>query len=359
MKKILSWICIVFGLAVLVFGTSSELFNFVHGKKYYQNNKSWWGEHHSDNGDLVNMAYLDDINTFRSPKDYVFTTPADTGAKNIDLYVWGDSYLEDVPEKAFAHVANYHFGRTYYEELHYKLDKSKRNVLIIETSERFARPYFSYRSIYNSVSREKDTGTAIGATFKVTNSYAALGINVGIEDFFEGHINQNLEFLLFNYNFLNKPRFLKADMNYLLFNRGSGNVVISDNGRNLFIKETILPKHGYSSYQVLPNSDIDWFVKEFDSVYDHYKAEGFDEVYLSVIPTPVTILQPARYNHFLPRVSAHPNMNMPLIDLYPIFKSDANPSRLYRSGDTHWNNNGMQIWLGMVNEVLRKESGMH
>ena len=351
--------CIVFGLAVLVVGTSEQLFKQVHDAKDYRQNTSWWGEHHSENGDLVNLAYLDDINTFRSPKDYVFTTPADTGAKNIDLYVWGDSYLEDVPAKVFAHVANYYFGRTYFKEMHYKLDKSKRNILLIETSERFVRPYFSYKTIYKTLRKADGPITQIvplGSTKERTTEPA---FTEHVNDLFNEHINQNLEYLLFNYNFLNKPRTLKGDLNYLLFRRGSGTVVISDKGQNLFVKETLLPRHGYSCYQVLPNSDIDWFVKEFDSVYDHYKAEGFDEVYLSVIPTPVTILQPARYNHFLPRVSAHHNMHMPLIDLYPIFKNDTAPSRLYRAGDTHWNNNGMQIWLSMVNEVLRKESGPH
>ncbi len=354
MKKILSWICIVLGLVVLVFGTLEHLFKTIHDAKNYERNKSWWGEHHSENGDLVNMAYLDDIKTFRSPKDYDFKIPADTGNKNVDLYLWGDSYFEDIPAKALAHVHKYSFGRTYYEELHYKLDKTRRNVLIIGCSERFFRPYFSYQSIYKTVSKLADS-PSVNAKPQPTVGAGKAAVALGINDLFNKNINQNLEYLLFNYNLLNRPRLLKADMNYMIFRRGSGSVVISEDGRNLFIKETLLPKHGYSCYEILADSDIDWYVKELDSVYEHYKAEGFDEVYLSVIPNAATILQPARYNRLLPRLTAHPDMHMPLIDIYPIFKNDSSPRRLYRSGDTHWNNNGMQIWLNMVNEILTRE----
>lgn len=356
MKKTLSWIFIVIGLVVLVFGTSERLFKWTHDIKDFRKNTSWWGEHHSVNGDLVNMAYLDDIETFRSPKDYKFRVPADSGLKNIDLYLWGDSYFEDIPDSAFAHVDQYHFGRTYYEELHYKLDKSKKNILIIGCSERFVRPYFSYKSIYNAVKNASDSVNKSTPVAEVGNSEKSKGAAMIVNGLFNANINQNLEYLLFNYNTINKPRLLKADMNYLLFKRGSGSVVISEDGQNLFIKETMMAKHGYSCYQALPDKDIDWLVNEFDSVYKHYKAEGFDEVYLSVIPNAATILQPGRYNKFLPRVSKNPNLLMPLIDIYPVFKNDTAPRRLYRSGDTHWNNNGMQIWLEMVNEVLRKES---
>lgn len=355
MKKILSWICIVIGLAVLVMGTSPRLFKWAHDQKNFEHNTSWWGEHHSANGDLVNMAYLDQIKTFRSPKDYAFRAPIDTCMKNIDLYLWGDSYVEDIPAMAFAHVNAYHFGRTYFQQLHYKLDKGKRNILIIESSERFARPYFSYKSIYGKVSRQD---THLHATTTVSADMDMLADSAfSINNLFDKNINQNIEYLLFNYNFINAPRFWKADVNYLLFKRGSGSVAISEDDKNLFIKETLLPKHGYSCYEVLPDNDIKWFVNEFDSVYSHYRAEGFDEVYLSIIPNPATILQPARYNHFLPRIVQHPDMHMPFIDLYPAFSNDTAPRRLYRAGDTHWNNNGMQVWLGLVNEVLRRESG--
>ncbi len=348
MKQILAWIFIVFGILVLAGGTSNGLYDMVYKLKSHEQNTSWWGEHYTPNGDLVNMSYLDDIQTFNSPKDYKFTTPADTGNKNIDLYVWGDSYLEDVPSKAFAHINSYHFGRNYYAELHYKLNKNKRNILIIESAERFVRPYFIYRTIYQKVSKLSESPNLKAKANDTTHW--------DITHLFNDHINQNIEFLAFNYNFLNAPRRWKADMTYTLFHRASGGVVVSENGQNLFIKETILPKHGYSCYETLEPNIVHWYVNEFDSIYNHYKAEGFDEVYLSIIPNPASILQSARYNDLIPTIASDTSLYMPMINVYPQFKHDSSPRRLYRSGDSHWNNNGMQIWLQIVNEVLREES---
>ena len=358
MKKICSWLFIIAGTLVLVAGTSENLFKKIHEKKYFEYNTSWWGEHHSFGGDLVNMSYLDDIKKFQAPKDYEFRSPPDSnGMKNIDLYLWGDSYIEDVPATVFAHVNAFHFGRTYYQELHYTLDHSRKNILLIECAERFARPYFNYKTIYKSVSRETPKPAFNFHPDKAGKIDLALfGIPLGVNQLFNEHINQNLEFVLFNYNFLNTPRFLKADMNYLFFNRASGNVAISADGNNLFLQPTMLPVHGYSSYEPLPASAIDWYVQELNNVYDHYKADGFDEVYLSIIPNPVTILQPEKYNHFILLLNVSKSLRMPLIDVYDTFKNDPAPRRLYRPGDTHWNNNGIQIWLGKVNDELRKQS---
>jgi hypothetical protein len=47
---------------------------------------------------------------------------------------------------------------------------------------------------------------------------------------------------------------------------------------------------------------------------------------------------------------------MPVIDVYSIYTRNPNPASLYRRGDTHWNNNGMQIWLALVNNELTKHS---
>lgn len=346
MKKIAAWIAIVAGLAILITSSSDTLINKLHQLRQSTSNKIWWAEHNSTNGDLATMAYLDDVPEFNSPKDYHFTHPADTGSKNIDLYIWGDSYLEDVPGFVFAHTNQYHFGRNYFGELHYKLDTTKRNVLIIESAERFFRPYFSYNTIYNFVSADS-------ATVKLVSTEQPIIKATG------QHINQDIEYLLFNYNFLNAPRLWKADLNYYVFGRASGNVLLSEDGENLFIKETSMPTHGYSSYEVLHESTIHWYVKTLNSVYKHYRAEGFDEVYLTIIPSPISILQPGWYNNLISRLTADTALKMPLIDIYPTFKRYPNKHSLYRAGDSHWNNNGFQLWLQMVNSVLAKESALH
>ncbi len=353
MKKVLSYSCIIIGLVLLFSGTSRDVVAYIWERKHHQ---LWWGEHQSNFGDLSNIAYLDDIKVFQTPNDYNFTPPADTsGPKNIDLYLFGDSYTEDVPCAAFAHVNTCHFGRKGHHDLVYKLDKSKRNVLLIETAERYVRSNYQNGDIYNHI--RKDLPPALTLAISEPGPvYASVGAGLHVADFFNPNINQNLEYLLFNVNAMNKPRLLKADMNYYLFNRGSGDVVIADDGRHLFLKETVEPKNECSSYQPFSNEDVTAWANNLNVIYEHYKAEGFDEVYFAIVPNPASVIQPANYNNLIPKLQTSPGLKMQMVDVYSHYKNAGNPRQFYRAGDTHWNNKGMQLWLMLVNEQLSRQS---
>lgn len=159
---------------------------------------------------------------------------------------------------------------------------------------------------------------------------------------------------MFNYNFLIFPRQVKAVLNYTLFNRASGDVVISDDGNYLFYKITTMQNNLCSSYDRLGSNEVSTIVASLDTIYDHYKQAGFDEVYFSAIPNPASILQPAPYNNLIPLIQNHPKMKMPSIDMYTLFKQAQEPASLYRAGDTHWSNRGLHLWLQQVNNILRK-----
>ncbi len=171
---------------------------------------------------------------------------------------------------------------------------------------------------------------------------------------YNAFINKNLDYLLLNYNCLNSIKFGKAEMNYRLFGRASGNTVISDNGRYLFLRSTVQHYGTYGSYGRLPDTEVQCLTTKLNRIYDHFKNEGFDEVYLSLIPSPATILQPKGYNMFIPSLQAYQALRIPVIDLYTPFKSDPYPESLYRLGDTHWNNKGMHLWIRLVNQRLVK-----
>ena len=178
----------------------------------------------------------------------------------------------------------------------------------------------------------------------------------GIDDLFNAHINQNLEYHLFNYNFMIFPRQAKAALNYILFSRASGDVVISDDGSYLFFKPTVAQNGRCSSYSRLLKSETDSIVASLDTLYDRYKQAGFAEVYFSPIPNAATILQPEGYNNLIPAIQNDPKMKMPVIDIYDVFKAYKAPGALYRAGDTHWSNTGTQMWLQLVNTMLRTQS---
>lgn len=358
MKKVLAYLCIAFGLGVLAISSSSSVSN----KIWSWNNKhfltdAWWGKHNSRGGGLTSMAYLDDYRKFTEPKYYHFDTARDNGVKNIDLYLWGDSYTEDVPGFAFANTHDYHY-RNYVNGMTYLLDTSKINILIFEVSERLLLDRYDNYDIFDRLHKNASEAPAGGgeAGAAATGDEAPVKRKSGwvINKNFSAVINKNLEYFIFDYNFINRIRRLKADMNYELYNRASGDVAISENGKYIFYKPTIEPNGFYSIYKPLSEQDIDGVVKKLDDIYDHYRKEGFDAIYFAPIPNTASILQPEGYNGLIPRIEKNPAMKIPCFDVYSIFKNSANPERFFQTGDTHWNNNGMQVWLNMVNEELRK-----
>lgn len=352
MKKALSYFFIVLGIALLAISDSKDLTQAILDKR--NRISGWFGLRHWDNaGDLVTMSYLYDEKKFIEKKDYRFTRPLDTIRKNIELYVWGDSYLKDVPDSAFALAGHYHFGRRDFTDLGYRLDTRKKNILVIETAERFARPYFSNLSIFDHVKKEENATTFSGGSPIPLTHASLFGIN--LDAFYNHDINRNLEFNMFDYNFINPIRLLKARYVYELFGRASGNVVLSENGKWLFIGETVVAHGPLSSYDPVGKPELSKMLDNVDSIYRHYKKEGFDKVYFSVIPNPATILQPERYNGLIPAIRQHAALKgIPLIDVYGPFTHHPDPGSLYRVGDTHWNNNGLQIWLRIVNDELKK-----
>lgn len=377
MRKIVTFFFIFIGLALLVLSTSGPAMEYLTAKRGALS--GWAGIHHLEGaGDLVSMAYLDDVPKFYAPKDYQFIRPADTGNRNIDLYVYGDSYVREIPDSAFGHVSEYHFGRRDYTDLRYTLDHHKKNILIIEDAERFVRIYFQYLAIFDHVRRNTPSlsflnavpfGDPVDGDHSLLNgplsggpveahhpsvNTALLGIKADL--FFNSDINHNLEFNMFGYKFMDRIKLFKASATYHFFGRASGDVVVSENGEYLFLRQTVAPHDILSSYAPVAKEELSRLVHQFNTVYDHYKMDGFDEVYLSIIPNPATILQPQYYNHLIPFLQKDPSLKMPVIDLYSTFANDADPSGLYRLGDTHWNNKGLQTWIRMVNNTLSELS---
>lgn len=361
MRKIASWFFIFIGLALMVASTSGPIMHFLNTKR--AGLSGWAGVHHAAGaGDLVSMAYLDKEKNFYEAKDYQFSKPADTGNRNIDLYVYGDSYVWEVPDSVFGHVSQYHFARRDYTDLKYMLDPHKKNILLIEDAERFIRLYFQYFSIFDHVRKEPTTLSSLGGGNSDAGrllmmdghsspvNYALLGIKADL--LFNPGINHNLEFNLFGYAFIDPVKLFKASATYRLFGRASGDVVVSENGKYLFLRQTVAAHDLLSSYNPIGQQELALLTDHLNTIYEHYKREGFDEVYLSIIPNPVSILQPNYYNGLIPALQRAPALKMPVIDVYSIFAKSPDPGALYRVGDTHWNDNGLQIWIRAVNTLL-------
>lgn len=350
LKKALSYFFIAFGLMVLYASTSRRAMQFI---SEYRDNDKWWGTYQMKNGDLISLSYLDFVAKFNPPNEPIpLRRPRYDGPKNTVLYLHGDSYTYHLPDSAFAGLAEFHLiDRNH--GANYHLDSTKRNILVLEVSERYARGYFGSLQIFNelcdSLVKKK---TIAFCNHTPAMHYASLIPGFEINDLFNKYINQNLQCNLFNYNFIFPMFEYKAALNYYVFNRASGDVEISKDRNFLFLKETVSLTFGGSSYYPLTPADIEWMVDKLNTIYDHYKASGFDEVYFSIIPNSATIMQPQGYNNLIPSIHENPRLRMKIIDAYSAFRQA--PEVLYRPGDTHWNNKGRQLWVDLVNEQLIK-----
>jgi hypothetical protein len=350
-RKIVSVFFIFIGLALLMISSSDVLMKDIIAKRSALNNP--FGIHQFPGGDLVSMSYLDHVKRFQEKDDYKFFKPVeDTGSRNIDLYIYGDSYLMEVPDSAFSCVNSYHYCRRGYQDMNYTLDPHRKNILIIEIAERFARTEFELQETMRHFNKKKPD-----VSFQQLPTHQVIYAGFPDLNIFSPDINRNLEFNLYGYRFWDPVKFAKASLTYYLFKRAVGDAVVSDDGNRLFLKQTMAESDRLSSYYPFDQKEIQKMFFQLNATYDYYKADGFDEVYLSVIPNPVTILQPQGYNGLIPQLQNPGELKgMHIIDMYKLFLQDPDPGSLFRIGDTHWSNNGIQLWLKTVNAELKKQN---
>lgn len=354
-KRFLSYFFIVFGLIVLWASTSRTAMQFV---SEHRDNNKWWGSYQCLNGDLISMSYLDIVKRFNPPVEMTpLKKPDYNSVRNTVLYLHGDSYMYcrntgRLKDSVFAGLSGFYMiDRNH--GMNYHLDSTKRNILVIEVSERYLRAYFSGLQMLDEVcdSVIKKKSIALSGAISHNNIFcAAMLPDFHFSDLFNKYINQNLQCNLFNYNFIMPMFESKAALNYYIFNRASGDVVISKDRNFLFLKETVSLSDIGSSYIPVSEEVITKLVNNFNAIYGHYKQNGFSEVYLSIIPNSATVMQPQGYNNLIPLIQNDARLKMKIIDAYTNFKNS--PETLYQPGDTHWNNKGKQLWIDLINEKL-------
>jgi hypothetical protein len=353
-RKIVSLFFIVIGLALLVVSSSDKLMKKIIDERSGLNNS--FGIHQSPGGDLVSISYLDNVKRFRESYEFIFTkTPDDTANKNIDLYIYGDSYMLEIPDSAFTGVHNYHYCRRGYQDMEYSLDPHKKNILIIEIAERFARVEFELQETMRHFKKKQPAVSFL----RLSDPPLIYAKFPDLTDIFNPDINRNLEFNLYGYRFWDQVKFAKASLTYYLFKRAVGDAVVSDDGNRLFLKETMAETGRASSYYSFDQRELQEMFKNLNATCAYYKKDGFDEVYLSLIPNPVTILRPQHYNGLIPALQQADSLKcMHIIDVYSLFTKDPNPGKLFRIGDTHWSNDGIQVWLNTVNAELTRQNAL-
>ena len=352
MKKPSAYITLLICLLIYVVSSSDRLTrNF---KTYKEKNNALIKSDKMRFGDLYGFAnlrqYKVSLNDDGRVKKIKYDRP-----NTIDLYSLCDSYLwafgksdtlfSGVNEFKFATVDNL-------ETISLSKDSTKNKILLIEFVERHLRmmveTHFDYMKTF--IKPENDFNANGSSNFFVNKIRS-------IPSFlFNKNINSNIELNVWESSIFTPVKELKAQLNYKLFNKVNKDVVISPDKKYLLFFPTIDTTSIYSSFQFIPDIEIDTIINRLNQVYYQYKKMGFDEIYLSVIPNPVSVLYPHinnyNYNNLISRIENNNKLQMPFIDVSSDLKNAQFP--VYQISDTHWNYNGFNLWLNKVNDVLNR-----
>lgn len=348
MRKVFSILVFLFFSAVYLLSSNVYLMKKIAAYRYEL--ESPLGSDKYIYGDLYGFSYLSDYRIKLEKKPPLISTCQRPG--NINLYMICDSYLWSFAksDSIFCGVNKLKFVRWRYgEQVDEKMDTTKMNVLIIEVSERLARDLLvDTAEMYASMKVCRDSSNS-------SFQYEPETLWDKIKRYmFNETINQNIEFNLFDYVFLTPIKELKADLNYRIFGRTNKDVTVSKDKKYLFYAATTDSTKKTSSFNFVSDDEISKIIFCVNNAYRHFKSSGFDEVYLSIVPNPVTILEPnyGRYNNLMYRIQDRNDLLPPLINVYPLL--DSSKALNYYRSDTHWNFDGFQIWVDETNRILKQ-----
>ncbi|MCW3084867.1 MAG: hypothetical protein JWP12_2233 [Bacteroidetes bacterium] len=267
-------------------------------------------------------------------KSQKLPAPAYQKQKNTALTIIGDSYL--------ASLDSSYFNAGKYTFIHWNsipdtiqaLDKSKKNILIVESTERYIR----WRFI-------KDQLLTIN-----NNRYLkteAPEIKLMAED--------NLQYMLTHFGWEAPFKELKTRIYLNEFNRYTDMVTRPDSSGRLYLNETVDPKNSASSFAEVPDSEVENMVQNLNKVSAQLMQCGFDEVCFSIIPNAASVYKnwEKPYNHLIERIENHPKTQFKFIDIYTELKQEKNS--VFYFNDSHWNHLGVMHWIIKANKQLNKK----
>jgi hypothetical protein len=213
------------------------------------------------------------------------------------------------------------------------LNPNKRNVLVVATTERYCRWRLLTESIFNS-------STSISNDVTKENNFPS--------DF---KCEDELQFLLTNGDFLLPIKECRASLRRSLFQTVDERVAMPINDGRLYLRETIDSTQNASCFQVVSDEEIVKLQKNILKLEADLIAQGFDEVYFSIIPNAASIYRDnGEYNHLIERIERAKKDDDLFIDIYYAMKtSDQN---CFLISDSHWNNHGKKFWVDRVNNIL-------
>lgn len=326
MKKVLAYIFLIPSLIILILGSSEYTLNKVKPLLEYLQNR---------NGDTYRLCNL---------KDYKQQVPLPENSKTppskpkVHLSLIGDSFSWKISRSDYQSGTFTH--STWRRPIPPTDRNAEKNILIFETTERFCRERFGDISHFAESKRKREDTTTMDKLKKV----------------FSFNAEDNLQSILFFDPISLFMREQKAAINQQWFGRIDENVYISSNKKHLYIKETIDTTEITSSFRYLSDEEVNTMVSNLNSLFEMARKEGYDEVYLSIPPNKVSVMDQdfmgLQYNQLIVRVEKHPSLKMPVIPVLSWITAED-----YYISDTHWNRKGIEKWIKLVNQIIESPAG--
>ena len=354
MRRIIGITILVFASLLFIISAVTEFTRFFYELRLSPTaQKSWWGSDKGGSGDLYGFTSLPQFR-ISSPygTDFSVKAPDCSGIKKTyNIYAITDSYTDIIfsnpgnfcgaSQSAYAFINNRDVLPVY-------LDKTKKNILMIECVERDVRKRLvdtSYMMRFITVLKEKPKDV------KAAENTHHFNFNFKLKNA-DGDYETNI----WDYRLFRPIKELKAKMNFTLFNRTYKDALVSPDGKFLLYEPTVDTAYFESSYKPISTSELKTLVAHMNIIYDHYKQLGFDEIYLSVIPNPTTILYPnykgLQYNQLIPKLENDHSLKYKVFDIYQAFKNCPEKDKIYQRSDTHWARFGSQLWLNEFNKWM-------
>jgi hypothetical protein len=297
-------------------------------------------------GDLYRLSNLPQFKDPQTPCPDAGPSPVSEAMTDTHLYLIGDSFTEPqrISQRDFP-VGHYHYVH-WDKRSEIQLDTTKRNILLLETVERHVREHFS---------RPVQELTVVADTTRKAAPEPVSWSRQLFDQIQSKGIEERLETVLFSQDLFLWFKELKASINLNWFDRVPPTVGISRDRRHLFVDlDTDTTKHLNSSFAHLSKVEVNALVDSVNGTADRFRKQGFDAVYLSIIPNKASIIDPGQgqYNHLIERVQSHPKLRVPFVDSYSVYAKQ--PQAVYALGDSHWNCYGRALWLKGVGNELGK-----
>jgi hypothetical protein len=302
-------------------------------------------------GDLYRLSSLPQFKEpqtrcapYRDGKSEIPTPVNATDPRETHLYLIGDSFAE--PQRISGRdfpVGHYHYVH-WDQRSRVQLDTTKRNVLLLETVERHFREHFS-RPV-------SELAVVIDTTQKIPSVDG--NWRRQLFDLIQSKgIEERLETVLFSQDIFLWFRELKASLNLNGFDRVPPTVGLSHERKHLFVDLDVdTTKVLNASFAPLADAEVERLVDSLNATATRFRQQGFDAVYLSIIPNKASLLEPQRgtYNHLIERVQRHSRLQVPAVDIYSVYARK--PQAVYALGDSHWNCTGRERWLRAVWQTI-------